>query len=365
MILILAYISFAFLGLRLLVVLVNFVFHFSGTKPELRENPKISVLIPARNEEKNIGRILECLLEQEYKNLEVLVCNDQSTDNTPAILEKYSRRHKEIKWFEGEELKPGWTGKNFACYQLGKRARGEILLFVDADMELQGDVLGHMAAYMKKRNLALLSIFPKQMLHSAGERATVPVMNWILLSLLPLPLVIFSPRSSFSAANGQFMMFRDNVYHKLQPHHIVRSSAVEDIEIMRLYKKEGYRCATLAGDSRVSCRMYSTYREAINGFSKNVLHFFSESLLWVFFYLIFTSFGLLFIGLGLPSFFLISLSAAILGRILISLTSHQAVLRNLLLVPLQHLSFIHMLGKALLNKSKGRLMWKEREITLT
>ena len=123
-------------------------------------------------------------------------------------------------------------------------------------------------------------------------------MNWILLSLLPLPMVIFGLRSSFSAANGQFMMFKANVYHKLQPHSIVRSSAVEDIEIMTLYKKGRYRCATLLGDQRVQCRMYSGYREAIAGFSKNVLHFFSGSLVWALFYILFTTFGLIFLAFG-------------------------------------------------------------------
>jgi len=364
MISVLAYIAFGFLGLRSLIVLVNFIFHFSRKKNHPGDDRKISVLIPARNEENNIGRILDCLLQQEYKNLEVIVCDDHSTDTTPSILEAYSRMDEKIVWFRGEDLKPGWTGKNFACYQLGRKANGEFLLFLDADMELKGDIIDSMAAYLKKRKLALLSIFPKQILMNIGERATVPVMNWILLSLLPLPMVSFSPRSSFSAANGQFMMFRDNVYHKLQPHNIVRSSAVEDIEIMHVYKKEGYRCATLLVDSRVACRMYSGYREAIHGFSKNVLHFFSGSLLWMLIFVFFTNFGLLFIGLwSLPGFYL-ALGAAVLSRVLISLLSHQQAFMNLILIPIQHISFLILIVMALSQKLKGSLEWKGREIEL-
>jgi glycosyltransferase involved in cell wall biosynthesis len=364
MIAILAYISLGFLALRFLVVLVNFIFHLSQPKVGIDMDQKLSILIPARNEEKNIGRILDCVLNQDYKNFEVVVCDDHSTDGTPAILEEYSKRHAEINWFKGEELRSGWTGKNFACHQLAGKATGDTLLFVDADMEVHGDIISNMLGYMRKRKILMLSIFPKQLLITRGEQLTVPVMNWILLSLLPLPMVIFGLRSSFSAANGQFMMFRAHVYHKLQPHSIVRSSAVEDIEIMSLYKKGHYRCATLLGDQRVQCRMYSAYKEAIAGFSKNVLHFFSGSLPWAFFYILFTTFGLLFIALWSLPWFLPALAMALISRVLISLMSHQDVFRNLLWVPMQHFSFLRMVTMALMHKSQGSLLWKGREIDL-
>ncbi len=358
----LAYISFLFLGLRFMVVLVNFFFHLRRPRNGSQVDQAMSILIPARNEENNIGRILDCILSQDYTNYQVVVCDDHSTDRTPAILEDYSRQHKQVKWFRGEALPPGWTGKNYACYQLAGKAEGDILLFMDADVEIYGNIISSVQGYMKKRKLALLSIFPRQLMKTAGERASVPVMNWILLSLLPLPMVLLGLRSSFSAANGQFMMFRAHVYHKLQPHAIVRTSAVEDIEIMRLYKKSFYRCATLLGDQRVRCRMYASYRDAIAGFSKNVLQFFSGSLLWMFFFIVFTTFGMMFIGLwNLPAF-LLALAVAVLSRMLISLMSHQDVLNNLLLVPVQHVSFLWMVKKALAQKSKGSLLWKGREI---
>lgn len=364
MIAVLAYISLGFLGLRLLVVLVNFLFHYSFPYSGGKMDQKLSILIPARNEEKNIGRILDCVLNQDYLNFEVVVCDDHSTDSTPTILEEYSKDHAEINWFKGEELRPGWTGKNFACYQLAGKASGETLLFVDADMEIHGDIVANILGYMKRRKLALLSIFPRQLLFTRGEEATVPVMNWILLSLLPLPMVIFGLRSSFSAANGQFMMFKANVYHKLQPHSIVRSSPVEDIEIMTLYKKGHYRCATLLGDQRVQCRMYTGYREAIAGFSKNVLHFFSGSLLWALFYILFTTFGLIIIALWSLPWFLAALTMALLCRVLISLMSHQGIVKNLLFIPVQHFSFLKMVTLALVQKSRGSLIWKGREIPL-
>jgi chlorobactene glucosyltransferase len=217
---------------------------------------------------------------------------------------------------------------------------------------------------MNKRRLTLLSIFPLQRMHTAGERATVPIMNWILLSLLPLPMVLWGPHSSLSAANGQFMMFRANVYHKLQPHAIVRESVVEDIEIMQLLKRWRYRCATHLGDHRVQCRMYPDYRAAISGFSKNILHFFSGSLIWALFYILFTTFGLLFIALWSLPVFYIALVVAFLSRLLISLMSHQNPLNNILWIPVQHISFLWLVKMALQQKLDGSLHWKGREIQL-
>lgn len=361
----LAITALAFLGIRILVILINTGFYFRSSGKLYRGTQMISILVPARNEEVHLPRLLDDLLGQDYKDYEVWVCDDHSTDRTPAILEDYSKRHPHIRWFPATTLKEGWTGKNAACYQLAQKAGGSILLFLDADMRISGDILIRLSGYLEEKRLKLLSVFPKQLMESTGEKATVPVMNWILLSLLPLPMVYYSPRRSFAAANGQFMMFQAPTYHKLQPHAILRFSPVEDIGIMKLYKKEHYRCTTLLGDDRVSCRMYTGYREAIEGFSKNVLHFFSESRLWLFFFVLFSTFGLPVIALWSVPVFLIALGAALLGRMLISRISNQPVIRNLWMIPWQHVSFLHMVWTALKHKSQGSLQWKGRQIKLT
>jgi glycosyltransferase involved in cell wall biosynthesis len=360
----LAIIALAFLGIRILVILINAGFYFRTFGKFHKGTQMISILVPARNEEVHLPRLLDDLLAQDFDNYEVWICDDHSTDRTPVVLEEYSKRHPHIRWFRADPLKEGWTGKNAACHQLAQRAGGPILLFLDADMRISGDILIRLSGYLEGKGLKLLSVFPKQLMESSGERASVPVMNWILLNLLPLPMVYYSARSSFAAANGQFMMFQALTYHKLQPHAVLRFSPVEDIGIMKLYKKEHYRCTTLLGDDRIRCRMYSGYREAIEGFSKNVLHFFSDSRLWLFFFVMFSTFGLLFIALWSIPVFLWSLGAALLGRMLISGISHQPVFRNLWMIPCQHWSFLHMVWTALKNKSKGTLQWKGRQIEL-
>lgn len=360
----LAYISVAFLGLRLIVVCTNTLFHFKNRNRWFDDAALVSILIPARNEEDNIGNILDCLIRQDYANIEIIVCDDHSDDSTPTILEEYSKRQQRIKWFRSEPLPDGWTGKNFACHQLRLRAKGEILLFTDADMHISGDIIARTAGYMNRRNLDLVSIFPKQVMKTTGEKITVPVMNWILLSLLPLPLVLFSRRSSFSAANGQFMMFNRDDYINHQYHLMAAGSPVEDIGIMKIMKNLKRRTSTLLGDTRVSCRMYQGYHDAINGFSKNILHFFSNSLIWTLFFLLFTTAGHLFVALWSLPAAIVTVSAGIIIRILVSAVSCQNVPVNLLLIPAQHIVMIQMVAGAFRAKSRGTVNWKGRKVNV-
>ncbi|MFC2112997.1 glycosyltransferase [Bacteroidota bacterium] len=364
MIEIIAYSAIVFLGIRLAVVFSNVIFHYTSQNRWRTEDPFVSVLIPARNEESNIGNLLDCLLKQDYKNTEIIICDDGSTDNTAGILKEYCEKNKKISWFKGRSLPEGWTGKNFACHQLSEKANGDLFLFLDADMKISGDIIAFTAGYLEKKKLSLLSIFPKQLTLSRGERVTVPLMNWILLSLLPLPLVVFCKWPIFSAANGQFMFFKADHYRKLKCHKMVKSSPVEDIQIMKMLKKKKYRVVTQLGDDRVVCRMYDNYSEAVTGFSKNIFHFFSNSYVWTSFFVFFTSTGIVFVALWSAKFALLYFSITLLLRILISVISYQNIAFNLFYIPVQHFAFLNIISKALKNRQKGDLVWKERKIPI-
>ena len=208
--------------LRMLVALANlFTMPFPG-KRRSETGPLVSVLIPARNEEENIGRLLDSLLQQDYHPYEVVVYNDSSTDTTGEILRQYGARSNLVRHVEGSDLPDGWLGKNHACHRLAENAAGAYLLFLDADVVAGRTMLSSAVARMQEKNLALLSVFPYQLKLTRGERVVIPVMNWILLSLLPLILVRKCRWSSFSAANGQFMMFRTSVYKRYRFHEVVR-----------------------------------------------------------------------------------------------------------------------------------------------
>ena len=376
MIRIISMLALVFAGLRLLVALVNFLSRLSIKGKEKGQEDLVSVLIPARNEENNIGGLLDQLRGQDYKNLEIIVLDDNSDDKTVAVVNLKMESDSRIKLLKNNDLPEGWSGKNHACHLLSQKANGKYFLFLDADISIKNNIIPVMVSYLDHYSLALVSIFPKQIMHSFGERISVPNMNWILLSLLPLVMVRLSKRPSLTAANGQFMLFNATIYRKLGPHQKARASIVEDIEMMREIKKlrpdknrrkslrNRYKTAVITGDDRISCRMYHNFDEAVHGFSKNVLHFFGNSLVWTLIFLLITGPVIIILPFYSLTFTLIYLLAGISIRILISLTSKQNILYNIILAPLQQLSLYFIVYKAVKIKFAGSYTWKGRQVKI-
>jgi glycosyltransferase involved in cell wall biosynthesis len=358
-----AFPAMVILAVRFLIALYNLLSspYLSGVdhgEPEL-----VSVLIPARNEEQNLPRLLEGLIGQEYSHIEIIVYDDQSTDQTGAILEEYRTGHSKLSVIRGSTLPEGWTGKNHACHRLAMSARGKYLLFLDADVNVSPDLVGKAVAHARRNDLSLLSVFPRQIMKSGGERLTVPVMNWILLSLLPLRLVRTSHYPSLSAANGQFMLFRAREYRHHQFHRLVREINVEDIHIIRRMKKMGYRTETLLSRGEVSCRMYSNYRDAIFGFTRSMFAFFGGSGLTMLLFTLFSTLGVGFVWLGMSAgYALLYLAMAALMRMMIHAMSRQPAGYLLLMSPLIQISFVWMVLGAYRMKFRGTHQWKGRTI---
>ena len=358
-----AYFVLAFTALQLLISLANLIFREKLVKSHLKNWPMVSVLIPARNEEENIGAILEDLLIQEYKNIEIIVFNDQSQDKTPEIVQNFARLDKRISLINSGGLPPGWLGKNFACHSLSQVAKGDYFLFIDADVRASDGIISNSVAFAERLDLALISIFPKQIIITFGEKITIPNMNYILLSLLPLILVRKSLFPSLAAANGQFMLFNSEIYKSIYPHELMKNNKVEDIEIARLLKTKKYRIACLTGDSTIRCRMYSGFKEAINGFSKNVSAFFVNSLLLSLVFWITTTLGFISVLIAMPvTVFIIYAVAYLLIRILISVVSEQKAYINLLYFIPQQLSCGLFIYKAFINRYLKDYQWKGRSI---
>jgi glycosyltransferase involved in cell wall biosynthesis len=327
------------------------------------EQPLVSVLIPARNEEENLPELLDGLIRQQYSNLEIIVYNDQSTDGTGALLEKYRATCDRMTILSGDPLPEGWTGKNHACHMLARKARGAYLLFMDADVKVSPVLVKNAVAYAMQHDLSLLSMFPRQLMMTAGEKLTVPVMNWILLSLLPLRLIRTSHYPSLSAANGQMMFFRGREYRQHQFHRLVREINVEDIHIMRLMKRMGYTTQTLLGRGEVSCRMYENYKDAIFGFTRSMFAFFGGSGLVMILFTLFSSLGVVFVWLGMSaSLALLYLILAAIMRVIILRLSRQPVWPLLLFSPAIHFSFVRMVIGSFRMKLRGTHTWKERTI---
>ncbi len=355
-----------FFGLiRMLVAFINFISKVGfPNKINVDYQPFVSVLIPARNEEKNIGNLLSDLSEFTYKNLEILIYNDLSTDCTGGIVNSYSLTDQRIKLINGVKPYKGWLGKNFACHKLATQAKGELLLFLDADVRVKNGLIEQSIAYLENYKLSLLSVFPHQLMPVKETRYAVPLMNWILLSLLPLFLIRVSSWKSFSAANGQFMLFRAAAYSKYRPHEKFCNNPVEDIETIRYFKKKKLKTATLLGDEHIQCTMYHSLEESINGFSKNIFRFFGGSIILTVLFGLLTTFApVLVLILGNWWLFLIYMLQIILIRIFVSLASKQNLHDNLLYMPVQPYIFLKIIFNAIVQKKNKTLLWKDRNIT--
>lgn len=357
------YIVLLFSVIQFSVALVNYI-----TSPVLQSsdtyNDKfISILIPARNEEKNISGLLDSLINQDYKNIEVIVLNDGSTDNTESILIEYSQKYNFIKYINGKDLPQGWLGKNWACHQLSQFAKGDYFLFLDADTKVENMLINSSLTYLKHNEIHLLSIFPTQIIKTFGEKLTVPLMNNILLGLLPLILIKNTKYSSLAAANGQFMFFEANNYKRNDWHEKVKNKITEDIEIIRLMKINKNRVMTLLGGDLIKCRMYTNLSEAIDGFSKNIIQMLGGSIIFLLIYLLLISWSLpyLYFKYNFGMFLTIFLFM-IVQRVLISKLSNQSIIENIILYPFQLIILNFISYKSIIKKYNKSLVWKGRKL---
>ena len=385
MVLLILIITF-FAALRFLVVLTNALTRQWLRPHEVTGNPKVSVLIPARNEEKNIGRLLRNIIVETHNygslhdyaslpniDIEIIVYDDQSTDKTVEEVLKANRELEQegllgrpIRLMRGLPLPEGWLGKNHACHRLAEEATGDWLLFLDADVEIDGSLFRDSVGYAQKHRLRLLSIFPQQIMKSPEEWMVVPLMNWILVSLLPMVLIRTCRWTSFSAANGQFMLFDAAIYRRFHWHELVKSDPVEDIRISRLVKRKRLRTATLLSGGQIRCRMYDSFGQALGGFSKNIGQFFGNSLFWmILFAFLTTLLPLYLIFISFPSCLPALLPYALLILLIrtgTSALSRQNVLKNLLFWIPQQIILLALVWKSIRSRSGRKIEWKGRHV---
>jgi chlorobactene glucosyltransferase len=357
------YVVFFFLILRFAVTLFNFISNPKLPLTPIRHNDLVSVLIPARNEEGNILNLLQSLKKQDYTNIEVIILDDDSTDNTFEVASNFCLKDRRFKLIKGESLNDDWLGKNFACHQLSLAAKGKYLLFLDADEIVEDGLINNGLNRIKQGKLVLLSLFTNQIMVTIGERLVVPLMHYLLLNTLPLRAVRLAKNPALSAASGQFMMFEASSYHAHHWHAQVKDRIVEDIEIMRLVKSYQYPAEALLANGYIKCRMYSGYREALNGFGKNLLAGFNYNIAGLICYLLLIIVGPIFIAIYLNySLLFFAVTLIILTRIMISLVSGQNVLLNILLHPLQMLSLVVISLISIKKHLRKKTVWKGRVI---
>lgn len=253
-------------------------------------NKKISVCVPARNEEKNISTLLDSLIKQEYNNFEIHVLDDRSEDSTAEIVENYIQKSPgRITLHSGMPKPDGWLGKPWACHQLSEFATGESLLFLDADTALHQETLQRIANSFNTYNLDMCTVWPRQKLGSAMENMVIPLIYYSLVTLLPAIYVYRDPkwlpkllrkqlRPAFAAANGQCIAITRKAYEIAGGHESVKNQVVEDVELAKIVKSRGLTLRMFNGVDSVSCRMYQSAGEMFSGLRKNFLAGFNHSL---------------------------------------------------------------------------------------
>jgi chlorobactene glucosyltransferase len=229
----------------------------------------VSVCVPARDEAARIGACLEALERQTYPVLEVLVLDDGSSDGTGEIARGFEGRVAGLRVLEGEPLAEGWVGKPHACAALAREARGEWLLFVDADVALGPEGVRRGVALARGNRADLLTALPEQRLGSLAEALAIPLVYFAVAGFLPMFLMSRSRSARMAAASGQYMLFRREAYDAVGGHAAVRGEIVEDVALARAVRRAGRRLVIANGVGLATCRMYAGWGEVVEGFSKN------------------------------------------------------------------------------------------------
>lgn len=350
-----------FLTVLLLIALSNlWTWRRLGDHPLPCRFPRLSVLVPARDEEANIGPCVRSLLAQDYPAFEVLVLDDASSDGTRQVLVALAEEADRLRVLIGRPLPCGWLGKHWACHQLAQAAGGSLLFFTDADTRHHPNTLRDAVAALLAAEADLLTALPCYEVVSWAERLVVPVLAWSIFSFLPIGLAHRLRLPLFSATIGQFMLFRRQAYEQVGGHAAVRQQVVDDLALGWKIKGHGLRWRLVDGGLRVRCRMYHNFREVYEGFSKNLLAAFGYNVpLFVF------------VWLWLGMVFWEPLIVLFLGAVRMPISARSlilaivAVVLSLLLWGLSHwrfrfplyLAFLYPVSVLLVEIIAGRSVW--------
>ena len=229
---------------------------------------RVSVIIPARNEEANIARVLKSLAGQEGIQ-EILVVDDQSTDRTAEILAALAKEMPLLRILRVDSLPEGWMGKTHALTQAARVAVGEWLLFTDADTEHFPGSLPELLERAERAGADLLSVSPGQETRTWWEKSVIPLVYVHLASLFRFADVS-DPQSPAAAANGQYLLVRRSAYERSGGQGAVKAAVLEDVELARSIKAAGGKLLFLPGASWVQTRMYGTFAAMWQGWTKNL-----------------------------------------------------------------------------------------------
>lgn len=229
--------------------------------------PKVSILVPARNEEAEIGDCLRSLLLQTHPDVEIIVLDDRSTDRTAAIVRAVGGDR--VRLIGGEALPDGWTGKNWACHQLARAAGGEVLCFVDADTHLAPEAVASVVSTLVVHDVGLVAVMLRSDTDGIAEAVLLPMVNHAVLGLFPTSLIHRSTHPDLAIGFGPFLTVSRDAYDAAGGHAAHPGHVVDDMRLARSVKAAGHEIRLVNGTDLVGTRWYHGLREIWHGFSKN------------------------------------------------------------------------------------------------
>lgn len=334
--------------------------------PPAIQAPPISVLIPARNEAANLPRLLASLQEQQGLEFEVLVLDDDSSDETWAIANQTATQDPRFRAFSGGPLPDGWAGKQHACHLLSERACYPHWLFLDADVTLTDPyTLARISSHLKTERASMQSAIPRQVTGTWAEHLIVPLIHLVLLGYLPFWEMRRNRLPALGAACGQMVAVRAEDYRAVGGHAAVKHRLHDATALAASFRQRGYLTDLFDATSLSSCRMYRRSADVFEGFAKNATEGMARPLalpLWTF----------LLLGANvLPLLLAVSGAKLAVFALVCNMLAYAALMHrfrqspwSVLLRPLGVLVFILLQWQALGGKWLGRpSQWKGRSYT--
>lgn len=333
---------------------------------------RISVLVPARDEAGYVGHCLSAIRAQvDAELLEILVLDDRSADGTAVVVQHHVDDDSRVRLIGSEGEPPhGWLGKTWACHQLAEAAKGEVLVFVDADVVLQPRAFARMVPLLGTPSgsgaaIDAVSPYPRQVAVTWAERLVQPLLQWSWSTLLPLSLAESSARTSLVAANGQLLAITREAYDAIGGHAAVRGQVLDDVALFQELKRNGRRGVLADGTQIAECRMYEGWSDLRDGYSKSLWAAFPSPVA-----------AGAFAAVSLLAYVVPPLAAllrgspvgaagytaAVAGRAVVAHRVGARVWPDSLLHPVSTALFAYLVGRSWLGRRRGTLTWKGRPL---
>jgi hypothetical protein len=237
--------------------------------PAVIPSRSVSVLVPARNEAAAIGRLIDDVLASEGVDLELVILDDASDDDTASIVADRAARDLRVRLVAGRPLPAGWCGKQHACRQLAEAAARDTWVFLDVDVAARPDAIARSVAFLDTTDVGLASGFPRQLTGSLLEWLLLPLIHFVLLGFLPLGRSRQINDPSLAAGCGQLFVTRRADYERAGGHAAIAASLHDGVKLPRAYRRAGLRTDIFDATGIASCRMYSRSLDVWRGLSKN------------------------------------------------------------------------------------------------